>query len=303
MSNTNYTNAVEFCCLEQLKETSLDLFLEHCGREACRPEHLCSRLRQEYILHFIFAGKGSVTAEGQTWSLSAGEMFLIRPQKPLTYVSDHEDPWVYGWVGFSGLQTDHILSRCGFGKHIVVQSFDNMENIQMRLNNILDAHELTFSNDLRRKSELQMLFADLIDDFEKRNKIQRSQTIYYGNNVYLEQAIGYIKRCCSQGINVTDIAKEIGLSRAYLNQVFQKELGISVQKFLIDYRLHKAANCLVNNGTVREAASKVGYDDPLAFSKAFKKKFGVSPSTYRTQQETMHDPMNHFDPNPTEENK
>lgn len=285
--NIKYTESKDFRCLEFLKETSLDLYLVHCGRENCAPNHLCSRLRQEYIIHFVFAGKGSVTAEGQTWGLSAGQMFLIRPEKPLVYVSDQDDPWTYGWIGVNGLQIEHILTRCGFGKHTVVQPFSIDDKLISHLTNILDAHEITFSNDLRRKSEMQMLFANLVDDYETRNKIRTTETIYYGNNLYLEEAIEYIKHNSSRGINVTDIAKQIGLSRAYLNQIFQKELGISIQKFLIDYRLHRAANALVNNSSVREAANMVGYDDALAFSKAFKKKFGVSPSNYRIRQESL----------------
>lgn len=287
MENIKYTKSESFHCLEHLKETSLDLFLQHCGREQCKPEHLCSRLRQEYILHFIFSGKGSVTAEGQTWSLSAGQMFLIRPDKPLIYISDESDPWCYGWIGFNGLQSEHILTRCGFSKHTVVQPYSIQETIEAHIQHILEAHDITFSNDLRRNAELRLLLANLIDDYEYRHKIRTTESIYYGNNIYLEQSIDYIKRYAAQGINVTDIAKQIGLSRAYLNQVFQKELGISVQKFLIDYRLHKAANYLVNNASVKEAAAMVGYDDALAFSKAFKKKFGVSPSNYQIRQETL----------------
>ena len=47
--------------------------------------------------------------------------------------------------------------------------------------------------------------------------------------------------------NVTDIADYIGISRTYLNHVFQKELGISSQKFLMDFRLHKAASLLTSS--------------------------------------------------------
>ena len=80
----------------------------------------------------------------------------------------------------------------------------------------------------------------------------------------------------------------IGISRAYLNSAFQKELGISAQTFLIDYKMHKAASLLVSTSlSVKEIANNVGYEDQLVFSKAFKKKFGMSPKNYKTHKEMM----------------
>ncbi len=74
----------------------------------------------------------------------------------------------------------------------------------------------------------------------------------------------------------------LGISRAYLNKAFQQELGMSVQRFLIDYRMHCAANLLYNSAmNIQQISEAVGYEDQMTFSKAFKKKFGVSPSSYR----------------------
>ena len=73
-----------------------------------------------------------------------------------------------------------------------------------------------------------------------------------------------------------------------LNNSFQKELGMSAQTFLIDYKMHKAASLLVSTSlSVKEIANNVGYEDQLVFSKAFKKKFGMSPKNYKTHKEMM----------------
>ena len=159
------------------------------------------------------------------------------------------------------------------------------------ISNILGSSQLSFSNDLKRNAYLLMLFSYLV---ENRNSLlgqtgKNGDAHYdYGSNVYLEQAIDYIKWNHSRGINVTDIADYIGISRTYLNHVFQKELGISSQKFLMDFRLHKAASLLTSSDLpVTEVSAEVGYDDSLAFSKAFKKKFGLSPKNYRSHKETM----------------
>jgi AraC-like DNA-binding protein len=47
-------------------------------------------------------------------------------------------------------------------------------------------------------------------------------------------------------------------------------------------RMEKAAELLSNTSLpINEVASKVGYPDPLAFSKKFKESYGMSPKAYR----------------------
>jgi AraC-like DNA-binding protein len=47
----------------------------------------------------------------------------------------------------------------------------------------------------------------------------------------------------------------------------------------VDYRLEKAKYLLTSGEySVSEVASSVGYDDIFAFSKIFKKKYGIPPS-------------------------
>ena len=52
----------------------------------------------------------------------------------------------------------------------------------------------------------------------------------------------------------------------------------------MSYRLNKAKQLLQITGlSIREVAFRVGYDNPLTFSKMFKNAFGVSPKYYREE--------------------
>ena len=67
-----------------------------------------------------------------------------------------------------------------------------------------------------------------------------------------------------------------------------KEFSFLTPHYNIDYKMHKAANLLVSTSlSVKEIANNVGYEDQLVFSKAFKKKFGMSPKNYKTHKEMM----------------
>lgn len=284
MRNIKYTDSVTFRCLEHLRESSLDISLIHAGREHCKPSHICSGPRDEYIIHFIFSGKGFYsTKNGSVQTLSAGQMFLIYPGETITYGSDSIDPWHYAWIGFNGIRADAILRKCGFSsRKLILPSPLQPEIIMDCIDNILDCKTLTYANDLRREAWMLMLFSRLIDNHEKLNHKNQQESNSYSARVYVELAIEHIKAYYKDGINVSDIAEHLGISRAYLNHAFQKELGLSIQKFLIDFRMHKAASLLISTAdTIKEISLAIGYDDQLTFSKAFKKKFEMSPKNYR----------------------
>lgn len=100
MNNVKYTDSINFRCLEHLRETSLDISLIHTGREHCKPYHVFSGVREEYIIHFVLDGSGFFSVNGNTWALTPGQMFLIYPGEAVTYGADEITPWTYAWIGF-----------------------------------------------------------------------------------------------------------------------------------------------------------------------------------------------------------
>lgn len=289
LSHTRYTDSIQFRCLENLRESSLDLSLIHSGKEQCHPLQSWKGVRDEYIIHFVLSGKGVYTTEGKTWALDAGQMFLITPGTEITYIADAETPWSYAWIGFAGIRSDSILKACGFSPHHPVLEIPSpAEKALQFVDQILDARHLTLANDLRRTALLFSMLAWLTESHSARITGSSENHHDYNTSVYVNQAIDYIRFSYQNGINVSDIANYIGISRTYLNSSFQKEMGISVQKFLIDFRLHKAASLLIGTTKpINEISLDVGYDDALTFSKAFKKKFDVSPKTFREEKQSL----------------
>jgi AraC-like DNA-binding protein len=81
---------------------------------------------------------------------------------------------------------------------------------------------------------------------------------------------------------VSDLAAQAGISRSGLSALFRQVMGVSPMAYLARWRLLLAARVLRDEGlSVREAADRVGYQADVAFSRAFKRQFGVAPGTYR----------------------
>lgn len=286
MRTAKYTNNTYCQCLEDLGETSMEITLVHMGKEECKPYHAVSATRNEYILHFILSGNGFYSINGNTYSLGSGQMFLIPPQEPIVYCADTNNPWTYVWIGFKGIRVDTLLKYCGFSKSNWVLPAPDPDEYLSCFDDLLEHKALNISEDIYRESVLLKLFAILVRHHDQLTLKDNQEQTGYSDNSYVNLAIDYINKMYMQGIGVTDIADSIGISRAHLNYSFQKELNISIQKFLIDFRMHKSANLLVSTAlSVKEISNMVGYNDQLVFSRAFKKKFGMSPKNYRTYKD------------------
>ena len=78
-----------------------------------------------------------------------------------------------------------------------------------------------------------------------------------------------------------DIAKALGLSKSTLTRRLKTMTDKTPLEILSEFRLNKAKNMLEKSEeSVSEVAYKVGFNDPLYFSKKFKEAFGVSPSKF-----------------------
>ena len=279
--SARYTDTVQLKSIEDLNESSLELSLVHCGKEKCTPLHFVQGERDEIIIHFVFSGKGTFSVGNRICQLTAGQMFILYPGITTTYISDSEDPWRYGWIAFKGIHTDNILLHCGFSRDNPVVNYDDIQLVSDFIDRILKARKLSFGNDLRRNGLLLELLGCLCE--MHASKTTQNSGHDYSSNIYVKHAIEFISKYYSQSINVTSISEYVGITRAHLNNCFQKELGTTVQSYLIDYRLHQASQLLTSTtDSITEIASQVGYPDPLAFSKAFKKKYQKSPKFYRT---------------------
>jgi AraC-like DNA-binding protein len=84
---------------------------------------------------------------------------------------------------------------------------------------------------------------------------------------------------------VSELAHESAVSRSLLDQRFRDVLGLSPIRYLTEWRMHIAADLLASTDlTVAQVARRTGYDSQEAFSRAFKRRMGSAPSTWRTDR-------------------
>jgi len=79
--------------------------------------------------------------------------------------------------------------------------------------------------------------------------------------------------------SLKELTRLVGLNEFKLKQGFKQQFGLPVRAYLIQFRLNKARQLLLETEySVGEVASLVGYKNGAHFTAAFKEKFGLLPS-------------------------
>jgi AraC-like DNA-binding protein len=87
---------------------------------------------------------------------------------------------------------------------------------------------------------------------------------------------------------VADLAVEAAASRSLLDGRFRQVLGLSPIRYVNEWRMRVAQDLLATTEvTVAAIARRVGYDSEEAFSRAFKRAHGQSPSPWRTSHSAL----------------
>lgn len=85
-----------------------------------------------------------------------------------------------------------------------------------------------------------------------------------------------------EGGNLDQVARASGLSKFHLLRLFRQAFGTTPMRYAEGLRLDRAAKRLrVGGGLVEEIAFEAGYDSLSAFGRAFRRRFGASPTAWR----------------------
>lgn len=105
---------------------------------------------------------------------------------------------------------------------------------------------------------------------------------------YIKRILKHVETSYQNPLSVADMAKLCGYSASHFMKFFKQNMGQSFTVYLNDYRLTMAARLLsVSEDTVAAVAQEAGFENLSYFNRAFKRKYGVTPTAYR--RESLHD--------------
>ena len=263
-----------FCKLQTPPD---DLNLYEIGCQKCPSGYSFGPIiRNNYVLHYILEGTGTLYLQDQEFPVSAGQAFVIPPKLVAYYAASTDTPWNYIWIHFNGQKTSELLYKAGItSSHPVFAPSCRDDEIRQCMQDFLKHNSLEYEcigNTYR-------LFQLLCDTTANAPGVKETDKALR----YIRDVIRFISNRYQEPIKIQEIADFCGLDRSYLCKIFKHATNYTPQEYLIFYRVKKAKQLLKDPDLpIRRIAYSVGYNDPFAFSKVFKKETGISPSQYRT---------------------
>ncbi len=217
---------------------------------------------------FVYCTDGSGTFHFDSRSLDyrEGEIVVIPPMIPHSNSSS---------AGFQNIHINMVSPALSFTSPLVI-----VDDSNRFLLNAFNAAFFHFYSDKKETSSLLSVYGDLICCYLAAYQTGSSLT-----PVVEQIENNIITNYADSTYQLDAYLHSLPFSYDYLRKLFQKELGVTPHRYLIDKRLKMAAELLLSDAntgarTIADIAPLCGFQDPLYFSKMFKKRYGTAPRYY-----------------------
>ena len=271
--------------LSQIKKNPISegFYVTDLGYYPLANHHYRSRSKgsKQYIFIYCTKGSGEITVNNKKTPINPNQFFIIPKNRKHIYRANNENPWSIYWFHFNGSLAEKIYNRYSktetenytdvpFSKNFIDQ-FNKIFDI---FNNNYLIHQIEYAN---------LLCLNFISSFIYQN----FQSI--SNPLQIESLVDSVKDFLLDNLDknftLNEIASKFNYSKSYLHTKFKLETGYSVLVFFKLKKVQKACEYLsYTDLSIKEISHKIGFDDPLYFSRTFKKFMGKSPRNYKKSQ-------------------
>ena len=207
-------------------------------------------------LFFSCKGGGSFKLNETWYHVKEHEFFVLPPGTITLLCADAKTGWTHRWITFTGtLSLDFLDYPTVFSlpEEFIYTLYDPAEeeaNLAPRLT-----------------GDLYHIYAKMQKPKEKtRDHVQNIIDLI--NTSYMEK------------LTVTEMAKDLNLDRVHLSRLFKARMGVTIQEYILHFRISKAKQCLLSGHSVSDTALLCGFNDRVNFSRAFLKETSCSPTAW-----------------------
>lgn len=238
------------------------------------------RGRLDYQLLYVASGKAHFYFHGKEEIVPAGNMVLYRPKEEQRYYYYGIDRTEVYWVHFTGNNVKNILRKYGIPEQAhVIYTGTSLDYKRIYLQMI---QELKLARPCYEEVLIHYLELLFIMIRRLQTKRPKRKSIFLMDE--MEQTVAYFHSNYNHEINIKEYAQKRGMSVSWFIRNFKDYTGSTPTQYLLSLRISNAQSLLETTSYhVAEIADIVGYDNPLYFSRLFKKQCGVAPTEFRKQ--------------------
>ena len=266
--------------LEEHDELCKSLFITDIGYYPKAEHHYRQRTTgiDQYVLIYCVDGCGFYMVDGKRHEVHNNQFFILPAGLPHEYGASEGQSWTIYWLHFRG---EHA--------HIYAEGADTPQTISVKLTSRISERIGLFEEilstlhsgegveDLRYASSLLHYFLASMRYLKQYRRANVDTSIDI-----VEQAIHYMRENIEQHIAMDDVLHYVGYSQSHFTSLFKRKTGMSPLSYLNRLKVEYACHLLQTTDLrVNQICYKVGFEDPLYFSRLFSKVMGMSPIKFR----------------------
>ncbi|WP_269523728.1 helix-turn-helix transcriptional regulator [Coraliomargarita parva] len=262
------------------------IIFERTDTASFRPTGVSNNFHHRFVLVCVLEGGGPGRIGNYTHQFEPGDCALIFPNQFHHFMDVEAQSLHWLFITFEIPQAKALQALLDNPRQLDAEGVILLQNTLIpyfeQKKNRPDALEIAYhlSRFLRYMPSLPRLPTE-------RFKLNSSDNL---RNSILERINSYVREHLTDAPTLADLADALGYSVSHLRAVFRDHLGVSLGLYIRESRLSEAAKLLQeSNLSVTEISEKTGFDSLFAFSRAFKKAYGIPPKAYSQKVGRSHE--------------
>ena len=236
------------------------------------------RGRVDWQIIYIAAGKGHFILDGKEVIVPAGSMVLFQPKQVQDYFYFGKDKTQVWFVHFTGREVRNLLRHYEIptdGYILHAGTSRGYEDLFRRMRDELVRCSWGY------EEMLTYLFRELLMTMHRRMTENAPRVSGFIQDE-IDRARAFFDEHYNEEISIEQYAVSRNMSTSWFNRSFRSAVGTSPMQYILDVRIRNAQTLLeTTDYSVTSIAALVGYENPMYFSRLFRKAKGLSPSKYR----------------------
>jgi AraC-like DNA-binding protein len=233
---------------------------------------------EDYILIGCLAGAGDIKINRKSWQMREGDIAILPPATYHQYEADLQSPWTIIWAHFNGESVSEYCQGIGITS---VERRLWVENMQR----IVDAFEETYSYVLGGYTDSDLIglstsFGRLLGLCRVQQRSRHAPQRHAEEQVL--RAIQFMRDNIKRPLDLRECARRAGWSPSHFSQMFKRQTNISPMEFFARLKMTRACELLTTTDSpVKQISNELGFEDPFYFSRLFRNRLHLAPSSYR----------------------
>lgn len=241
----------------------------------------------EYELTYIVKGNGFRLVGNSYASFTDGDLVLIGPNLPHTWVGKSKDDSLFDAVVVQ-FSSSFITSFLGFEESVALQKL--VDNAQKGLFFISPKEEIkSLMLQLTEATGFDRIlsFLSLLNHLTNENYMSLSSENFVPlHSLETEKRInkvcGYLEQNFTTKITLSEVANLISLSESNFCKFFKKATGKTFSDYLNNIRIQETCQILLKTDLdINQVAMQCGFESLSYFNRIFLKKKGLTPRQFR----------------------